>query len=66
MVRERRNWMWGTHEESMYDYIWNKLEKQKKERRHVPLVDVKIAEHDLTDNEMPVETNTQKMKENYM
>lgn len=65
MTRERRNWQWGEHDMSMYDYIWQKLEKQKIERKHKPLIDVKIPDEDLP-IESEIDETKRQMKESYM
>lgn len=65
MTRERRNWLWNKHEESMYDYIQNRYEKDKLEKRHKPVFDMKIPEANLTDEDKK-EVVKQKMKQSYM
>ena len=49
----------------MYDYIWNRLDQDKKEKRHRPVFELQLEEP-VMNKEDTVKTNRRKMEQNYM
>lgn len=65
MTRERRNWQWNKPDLSMYDYIQQRHEKNKLEKRHKPVFDLKMPEPTLTEDDVAVKAKS-KLAERYM
>lgn len=50
---------------SMYDYIQNELEIQKREGRHKPVFDITLPQEKLSEEDLESKTKT-KMENSYM
>lgn len=57
--------MHGKHDVPMYDYIQNRLEKDKAERRHKPVFELEIPQAKLTEEDMAAQTK-RKLEQSYM
>jgi len=65
LARESKQWLHQKHDEPMYDYIWNRLDQDKKEKRHRPVFELQLEEP-VMNKEDTVKTNRRKMEQNYM
>ena len=66
IARESRRWLHSEHDMSMYDYIQNELEIQKREGRHKPVFDITLPEEKLSKEEDLAEKTNIKMENSYM
>lgn len=65
IAREKRVWLSNKVEISMYDYIQSRYEKDKEEKRHRPVFEMKIDEADII-GEDKVQKVKRSLKHSYM